>query len=247
MPSNKPSTLPSWAKFNWGVATVQIRNSNRPRSFQPEALDAEFGREDEECAAAQKKQTGASMKDRFTPREADFPTLRAAGSPDDAIDFSHHHPAEMRPPFRRRVLRSVARFLIIFCVGVCSTLAWQSYGDAARAMIAKSSPHLGWLAPHPVAVSSTTPRAAAQASAASAELQQLAFGLAAIRQSVDLLTTQLASGQQQIGDEISKLRADEQEILRKLSATAPKPTASQAHKTTAVAASAPPSASAQAR
>jgi hypothetical protein len=114
-------------------------------------------------------------------------------------------------------------------------------------MIAKTSPQLGWLAPHPAAVSSATSPAAAQATAASPELQQLAFGLAAIRQSVDLLTTQLAAGQQQIGDEITKLRADEQEILRKLSATAPKPTASQAHKPAPMAAAAPPPALAQAR
>ena len=184
---------------------MQIRNSNRPRSFQ------------------------------------------AAGSPEETIDFSFHHQAEMRPSFRRRVLRSTVRLLVIFCLGVCSTLLWQSCGDAVRAMIAKTSPQLGWLAPHPAAVSSATSPAAAQATAASPELQQLAFGLAAIRQSVDLLTTQLAAGQQQIGDEITKLRADEQDILRKLSATAPKPTASQAHKPAPMPAAAPPPALAQAR
>jgi len=37
-----------------------------------------------------------------------------------------------------------SRFLITFCIGGASTLAWQSYGDAARAMIANSYPQLGW-------------------------------------------------------------------------------------------------------
>jgi SPOR domain len=42
---------------------------------------------------------------------------------------------------------SVARFLIAFCIGVAATLAWQSYGGAARKMIARSSPQLGRSAP----------------------------------------------------------------------------------------------------
>jgi len=40
-----------------------------------------------------------------------------------------------------------ARFLIAFCSGVAATLAWQSYGDAARTMIASSSPQLDLSAP----------------------------------------------------------------------------------------------------
>jgi hypothetical protein len=42
---------------------------------------------------------------------------------------------------------SFARFLIAFCVGVAATLAWQSYGGAARKMIASWSPQLRWSAP----------------------------------------------------------------------------------------------------
>ena len=37
-----------------------------------------------------------------------------------------------RPSLGRRASRGLARFLIIFCTGVAATLAWQSYGDAAR-------------------------------------------------------------------------------------------------------------------
>ena len=43
---------------------------------------------------------------------------------------------------------ALARFLIAFCIGVAATLAWQSYGDAGRKMIASSSPRLGSLPPH---------------------------------------------------------------------------------------------------
>jgi hypothetical protein len=136
---------------------------------------------------------------------------------------------------------------VIFCLGICSTLVWQSYGHEARAMIAKSSPQLGWLAPQPAPIVPTASEAAAPASAASPELQQLAFGLAALRQSVDVLTSQLAAAQQQMGSDIAKLRADEQEILRKLSATAPKPTAPPAQKPAPVATSTPPLPAPQAR
>ena len=42
---------------------------------------------------------------------------------------------------------ALARFLIAFCIGVAATLAWQSYGGAARKMAASSSPQLGRSAP----------------------------------------------------------------------------------------------------
>ncbi len=42
---------------------------------------------------------------------------------------------------------ALARFLIAFCGGVAATLAWQSYGGAARKMIANWSPQLRWSAP----------------------------------------------------------------------------------------------------
>jgi hypothetical protein len=43
--------------------------------------------------------------------------------------------------------RALSRVLITFCSGVAATLAWWSYGDAARQMIASSYPQLLWLAP----------------------------------------------------------------------------------------------------
>jgi hypothetical protein len=40
----------------------------------------------------------------------------------------------------------LSRFIIVFCGGVATTLAWWSYGDAARRMIASSYPQLRSLA-----------------------------------------------------------------------------------------------------
>jgi hypothetical protein len=142
-------------------------------------------------------------------------------------------------------LRGFVRLLIIFCAGVGTTLAWQSYGDAARAMIANSSPQLAWLAPQTAPVAPTAPDAVAPAVATSSDMQQLAFGLAAVRQSVDQLTAQFAAGQQQTGGDIAKVQADGQEILRKLSTPPPRPAAAPAHKPAPV--TPPPSPSAQER
>jgi len=125
----------------------------------------------------------------------------------------------IRPSLGKRVSRRLVRFLIVFSVGVGTTLAWQSYGDAARAMIATSWPQLATLAPEPVSDSQPAPTAAPQATA-SPELQQLKedlaqlkqelqqlkeipAALASLRQSVD----QLAGSQQEIAGTIAKLAA----------------------------------------
>jgi hypothetical protein len=155
----------------------------------------------------------------------------------------------MRPSLGERASRG----LLIFSIGIGATLAWQSYGDAARAMLANSSPQLGWLAPQTAPLAQTTPSMVVPPAAdtASSDLQQLTAALASMRQSVDQLAAQLAAGQQQVADNIAKLRADEQKILQKLSATPPGATAAPARKpapvTAAPSPSASPSPSAQAR
>jgi hypothetical protein len=62
-----------------------------------------------------------------------------------------------QPSLRKRASRALFRFLIVFCIGVAGTLAWQSYGDAARQMIANSYPDLGWLAPPPRSTAQNAP------------------------------------------------------------------------------------------
>jgi hypothetical protein len=112
-----------------------------------------------------------------------------------------------RPSLRKRASRGLARFLIIFCIGVAATLAWQSHGDAAREMIANSSPQLGWLAPQAASLAQIAPDMITPAAPAapSPELQQLkamSFVFATVRQSVD----QLAASQQQMASDIAKLQ-----------------------------------------
>src|SRR5437588_5878270 len=67
-------------------------------------------------------------------------------SPTEPLVDAKIRPAVMKskqPSIRRRAARS----LIIFCMGVGATVAWQSYGDDIRETIASSYPQLGWLAP----------------------------------------------------------------------------------------------------
>jgi hypothetical protein len=205
-----------------------------------EALDAEFAREDEQCTTGRRRQEGA-----FKPTQTEFPAQLRAARPLNAMKQSSLDTAVMRLSLGRRVSWALARFIVVSCIGVAATLAWQSYGDAARAMIANSSSQLGWLAPQTAPVQ-TAPDVVARAAAAAAspDLQRLALGLASVRQSVDQLAAQFAAGQQQMVDDIAKLQADEQEILHKLSAAPPRPTAAPARKPAPVT---PPSPSAQAR
>jgi hypothetical protein len=53
---------------------------------------------------------------------------------------------------RKRASLPLTRFLMTFCIGVGATLAWQSHGDAARKIVARSYPQLGWLAPRAAVV-----------------------------------------------------------------------------------------------
>jgi len=147
----------------------------------------------------------------------------------------------LRPSFGERIVRS----LVILCIGAGATLAWQSYGDAARAMIAKLSPQLGWVALQTAPIAQTAPEKPA-AETASANLEQFVADVASVRESVNQLASQLAASQQQMASEIAKVQADEQQILRKLSAASPKP-APAARKPAPVTPPAPPAPTAEAR
>jgi hypothetical protein len=103
----------------------------------------------------------------------------------------------------------------------------QSYGDAAREMIASSSPQLGWLAPQTASVAQTPPDMIKRAApTAPSSDQQQPHAITLMRQSID----QLAAGQEQMTREITKLRAAEQEILDKISVPPPRPAVPPAHK-----------------
>jgi hypothetical protein len=150
---------------------------------------------------------------RWANRQSVDPDLRS-------IDPDVNRVSARRPPPAKRASRAFARILLTFCFGVAATLAWQSYGGVARAMIASVSPQLGWLAPLPASDETT---AAAVASLDPQQLNSMAAALDVVRRNVDQLAAQLAVSQQQLAREITKLQLAEQDILDKVSASAAKP------------------------
>lgn len=120
------------------------------------------------------------------------------------------------------------RLLITFCIGIAATLAWQSYGDTARRIIADSYPRLSWLAPE-TAVAQTPADTTAPTALDRAQQEQLkamSLAMAAVRERVDDLVAQFAAGQQQMTlDFTAKLQATERDLLDKISLVASQPAA----------------------
>jgi len=69
--------------------------------------------------------------------------------------------ASERPSRRSRAARAFTRFAIAVCVGVAGSLAWQSYGSAAREMIASRMPRLAWISLRSPAEQNSAPEPAA--------------------------------------------------------------------------------------
>ena len=159
-----------------------------------------------------------------------------------------------RPSFGKRASRAFIRYLIACGVGVAGTLAWQSYGDAAKQTIAKWGAEQGWSMPwlsnQEAVKTNPSPRPErAQAEPAapavreiaggsSSDLQQLkttTVGLAATLATMRERIEQLAAGQEQTAGDIAKLQAAEQEIRHKISVIATRPAAAAPSKPTTTA------------
>ena len=130
--------------------------------------------------------------------------------------LKHDQVASDRPSVGRRIFRTVARFFIAVLIGVGGTLAWQSYGDAAREVVIVRAPTLAWL----LSISTTKPPVVATTSPGPVQqLEPLAFNLDIVRRSVE----QLAAKQEQMAQNIAALQAVEEDITQKMSSTPPSP------------------------
>jgi hypothetical protein len=122
--------------------------------------------------------------------------------------------ARVRPSIGRRIFRTLARFSIAVLIGVGATLAWQSYGDAAKEIVIARAPSLAWL----LYVSTTKSPAVATTSPGPAQqLEPLASNLDAVRRSVE----QLAAKQEQMAQNMAALQAVEEDIRQKMSSPLP--------------------------
>jgi hypothetical protein len=138
-------------------------------------------------------------------------------------EFSDDWPVE--PPPARAARRKPASqgfigYLITFGAGIAAAFAWQSYGNAARQIIADAHPHLAWLAP-PAGIAQTAPAVIVPPTdfLAPQEMKTISFDLAKMSKKVD----QLAAAQEQTTREITKLQAVEQYVLYRNIEPPPRP------------------------
>jgi len=192
---------------------------------------------------------------------------------DDLLSAISHHldgEASERKAIRHRLLAienemerlasgGFARYLVATGIVVAAILAWQSYGDAAKQMIATRVPELGWspqtkqmkppvVESKAVPVTHTAPETVAPKVPSAPSLdpvqaQQMVQSLAALRESVQQLAARqeslaalgqtvdrLATGQDQMVHQIGMLQSANQEILAKIPAPPTPPPAASAHK-----------------
>jgi hypothetical protein len=190
------------------------------------------------------------MMSRLSTMQSEFPDdLVTTESPSlggrtTESEFSEPRVLIRRPSLRRRASRALARFMFAVCVGVAATLAWQSYGDAAKRMAASWVAQHGWSLPWlsyreadepspptssaAQAVPRTAPETVAPAVASPDQrrLAALKFNVATMRQKIE----QLAAGQEQMLSDIAKLQAAEEEIRHQIPAPTQRPAAAPASK-----------------
>jgi hypothetical protein len=151
---------------------------------------------------------------------------------------------------KKRGSRQFGRYLVAILIGVVATLAWQSYGESAKQIIATRAPELGWSpeAKQTIATSIqwigwTKPPAGpekqvapvAQAAPTTPSLdpgqvQQMTQNLATLRQTVE----QLAGGQDQMAREIARLETAVAELIAKIPEPPAQPSVAPARKPTPV-------------
>jgi hypothetical protein len=163
---------------------------------------------------------------------------------------------------KRRASRAFVRYLVAICVGVAGTLAWQSYGEAAKQTIATRAPELGWSPEVRQMIASwtkplagpenTAARPAASESRQAAPVANTVPGTVApnapapsfdpeqakqMAQSLDALlqaVERLAATQGQMTREMTRLQAADLEILAKIPAPPPQSPATPKRKPPAV-------------
>jgi hypothetical protein len=158
----------------------------------------------------------------------------------------HHRLVAIENQMKRRGSRGFARYLVAICIGVAATLAWQSYGEATKQIIAIRAPELGWSPeakqtiassiqwigwtkptanPENAASETVAPKTPADPSL-EAQVQQTVQNLATLREMVQ----QLTAGQDQTTREIAKLESAVVEIMMKIPEPPPQPPAAPARK-----------------
>lgn len=167
---------------------------------------------------------------------------------------------------KRRRLRAFARYLVAICVGVGGTLAWQSYGETTKQVIATRAPDIGWspeskqmIATWVQELGLTKPPGESETAAFQVIAPQ-AVPVAAIASNVPAASAvdpeqvreialgltamrqsldQIAAGQDQMAREIAKLQTANVQIPEKIPTPAPQPAVTGARRPISVSHSSP--------
>jgi hypothetical protein len=145
------------------------------------------------------KQSGFFAASLLKP-SVEAPAARTADLKDDRL------PNWWSSRLSRLAPLAFARYLIAFFIGVTATVVWQTYGDAARGMIA------------PAASSADQERFNAMGldlDEVRQSIDRVAASLATSQEQITRSVDQLAAGQEQMTREITKLQAVEQYVLYK--------------------------------
>lgn len=172
---------------------------------------------------------------------------------DPVLEDLQHLLAKRTPENQTRRRTSFVGYLVAICIGVLGTLGWQSYGEPTKQTAATTAAELGWSPDARLArwvqqlgwtkQSADLENAAVWLSAAetlqppavaqvltktlddTAQRQQMALSLAALRQTVE----QIAASQDKMASEINKLATDV-ELLSKIPAHPSQPRVALARK-----------------
>jgi hypothetical protein len=149
------------------------------------------------------------LHDRFDQRANMQPTasihaIHSFGRKGDQV-------ASSRPPLRRRIFRTLIRFVVTILFGVGGTLAWQSYGDVARQMAVARVPALNGL----LSVSPTMSPVLAMSPSLAQQGGSSASSPDALRRSMEQLAAR------QMAQNIATLQAIGEDIRQKMSFTPP--------------------------
>jgi hypothetical protein len=147
----------------------------------------------------------------------------------------------------------LTRYLAALCIALAVILAWQSYGEATKQIIATRAPELGWSPESKQRIASwvqqlgwtkpveskaapvqTAPATVAAKQSTTApdpqQVKQIETEIAALREAVerhlaDMRATveRLAAGVDEVNREIGKLEVADEEILQKISPAPPPP------------------------
>jgi hypothetical protein len=158
----------------------------------------------------------------------------------------YDHLVAIEKEMKRRGSRRFTRYLVAILIGVAATLAWQSYGEATKQIIATRAPELGWspeakqmiaswtlgwTRPPPGSEKQALPAAQTAPAAPSIDpekVQQMTQSLTELRQTVE----QLAAGQDQMTRVIGRLESAVTELIVKMPEPPPQPPAAPARKPT---------------